>query len=185
MTQWSVHTAQPAMPDCVEPPVPACTRGAGPSSSVGGAGRCSEGAGTCGGAACGGATSADDGAPDGDAADGCSAGGGASAAASSATDAASANATARPTIMRAGAWVHEPRSIVFLPGAPAGCSAAPESTVNGRDKDASLRERQLRRRPPPLARHASRDRVHAIERTTPPSTRSAAPVVADASREQT
>jgi hypothetical protein len=138
MTQRSVHTAQPARPDWVEPPAPAVVRGAGPSSSVAAGDEGAEGGAAAGGGRLGGGASAgasagggaaavggavDGAVVDGAAAAGCPAGG--SAAAASSTKApASANATARPTVMRVQAWVHEPRSIVLLPR-PAGRSGTP------------------------------------------------------------
>ena len=126
MTQRSVHTAQPAKPDCIEPPVPAVVRGAGPSSSVavgddedaGGGGLGDEV--SAGDGASAGDDAAGGGAADGVVTGGCPAGACASAA-SSANDPPSANA--RPAITRAQAWVHEQRRIVFLPRPPAtaGC----------------------------------------------------------------
>ena len=120
MTQRSVHTAQPAMPDCVE--LPALGRGngngTGPSSSVaagggvagddaaGGAasgGAASDDA-AAGGAAAGGGAGVSEGvAAPGDCADVRPEGAGASAAAAdfTATAAPSANATARATVTRA------------------------------------------------------------------------------------
>jgi hypothetical protein len=160
MTQRSVHTAQPATPDCVDPPALGRGNGSGtgPSSSMVGGGAAGGGAaGAAAGASAGGASV--EGAPFGDGAfgDGAFGGGafgggafgggafgggafgdgvsgdvaaagdadevvpgGSAAAAFIAPAAPSANATARLTVRRAGARVHEPPSIVFLPGEPAG-----------------------------------------------------------------
>jgi hypothetical protein len=127
MTQRSVHTTQPGRPDWVEPPAPGFGRGAGPSSSV-------EGDGAAGGEGGAAGTSAGDGAvggaPDGNASEGDCAAGGVAVGADAAGDAEDAgagasaaraiavprqSATARPTVMCAGAWVHEPRGIVASP----------------------------------------------------------------------
>jgi hypothetical protein len=145
MTQRSVHTAQPATPDCVDPPTLGRGNGSGtgPSSSMVGGG--AEGGGVEGAAAGASVRGASfdgasfDGAPlggapfgDGAFGDGVSGGvaaagdpdevvpGASAAAAFIAPAAPSANTTARLTVRRASARVHEPPSIVFLPGEPAG-----------------------------------------------------------------
>jgi hypothetical protein len=110
MTQRSVHTAQPAMPDCVEPPAlgRGVGSGTGPSSSAaaggGVAGDDASDDAAAGGAAAGGGAGVSEGvAAPGDCADVHPEGAGASAAAadSTATAAPSANATARATVTRA------------------------------------------------------------------------------------
>jgi hypothetical protein len=149
--QRSVHTAQPGMPDCVDPPAPGCGNGAGPSSSVatggGVEGAAAEGntAGgapvddASGGAAEGGDAAGADAGGDGPAGGDAEDGGASAAGACNAATPTRANAATR-LVMRAGAWVEEPRSIVSSSGARA-CPLRPmrasEWTVIGRRKDAS------------------------------------------------
>jgi hypothetical protein len=176
MTQRSVHTAQPGKPDCVEPPEPTRGNGAGPSSSAaaggiagGGvaAGGPSDGGGAAGGASEGIVPAAGgpaDGVPAlGDAAgvpEDAGTGASAAAATRSATATTSA-ATARPTVMHAGMWVHEPRCIVAPPGRLSAEASA--GTVIGRGKDASPHRAPRQRRtsaparPCPAAPLAGRD----------------------------